>query len=56
MSNTSERTIAIMVRITPKGDKSIIANKGIWSKAEYVRQALILAQKHNLRGPKEMEI
>lgn len=56
MSKTNERTVAVMVRITPKGDRNIRERMGIWSKAEYVREALKLAVEHDLRGPTERDM
>lgn len=41
----------VRVRTTDAGVQAIDDRRGSWSRSEYVRQALTMAMKANLRGP-----
>lgn len=42
---------AVKIRLTRSGLDNIDSRRGQWPRSEYIRQALALAVKHNLRGP-----
>jgi len=45
------KDVTLRTRTTGAGVEAIDERRGAWSRSEYVRQALVLAMKHGLRGP-----
>lgn len=46
------KNVTVAAPITEEGLAYIDRRRGAWTRAEYIRQALALAAKHNLKGPK----
>jgi hypothetical protein len=56
MVNQTERTHPVITRVKPAGLAKINELRGEWSISEYVRQALGLAVKQGLRGPRKVDL
>lgn len=53
MPKRAARSGYLPLRVAPSLLAWIDAQRGTWSRSEYVRQALALAHRHNLTGPKD---